>query len=56
MSTDDKKIESITTRVDSATKAELERRAKADDRKLSAYVARILRDHVAKPKAAKPKS
>lgn len=42
-----KRHEIITTRVDPETKAELERRATADDRKLSAYVARILKAHVA---------
>jgi predicted transcriptional regulator len=41
-----KKNATITVRVDEATKTALERFATEDDRKLSAYCARVLKAHV----------
>jgi predicted transcriptional regulator len=36
----------VNVRVNSELKAELQRLAEADDRKLSAYIERVLREHV----------
>lgn len=46
MSATSKKNDTITVRVDEATKEALERYAIDDDRKLSAYCARVLKAHV----------
>jgi hypothetical protein len=56
MSTTSKKNDTITVRVDEATKEALERYAIDDDRKLSAYCARVLKAHVdGRSKAGKAK-
>lgn len=51
-----KKADLITIRVDAETKARLEALAVADDRTLSAYIGRLLRDHLKLPKPTKPKA
>lgn len=61
MSAPSKKTDSITLRIDPETKAQLEALAAADDRPLSAFILKTMRDRYgiklpAKPKAAKPKS
>lgn len=60
MSVPTKKTESITLRIDPETKAQLEALAEADQRPLSAFILKTMRDRFgikspAKPKAAKPK-
>ena len=52
----DKRVETITIRIESEHKAALEKLAAADDRTLSTYVARVLKAHLAKtPAGGKPR-
>jgi predicted transcriptional regulator len=48
-----KKLSPISIRLDADVKAALESLAKSDDRSLSAYINRVLRDHVHSAKGKK---
>lgn len=50
-----KKNDSITVRLDSELKAQLEARATKDDRTLSAYVGRVLKQHLEGDKTGRGK-
>lgn len=50
-----KKNDSITVRIDPDLKAQLEARAVKDDRTLSAYVGRVLKQHLEGEKTGKAK-
>lgn len=55
MSAPTKKTDSITLRIDPETKAQLEALAEADDRPLSAFILKTMRDRYGiKPPAKKP--
>lgn len=52
----EKKLNPISIRLEPDVKVRLERLAKADDRTLSAYINRVLRQHVEAERAKTPKS
>lgn len=56
MSGSAKKIDSITVRVDPETKAALEELAQADERTLSAFILKTLRERYNLPKPPKPRA
>lgn len=52
--TKEKKLAPTSLRLDPDMKAALERLAADDDRSLSSYITRVLREHVARSAARKP--
>lgn len=51
----EKKLDPISIRLEADVKSRLEQLAKADDRTLSAYINRLLRQHVEDTAPSKPK-